>query len=251
MATYQEYYRRIANVLDDVRLDRDEEIAIFGAIIQRFLNREFGPVLDIGCGTGRYASHLQHLGYSVVGIDNARSQLFGRQERLLAVYGTAFALPFDRLSFSCCLMCLVLQQLNPANRIDAIREAGRVTRRGGFLTVKTCSHDDLRKRPFQELFPSALGINLRRYPDIPELVQQIDSAEAGFGNPIIIPTFSELTTTIEQFLFSVQTQCNTTLALLPKGEFQAGRNALRRSLANAETVRIPHYHTILVVPKTR
>src|SRR5579859_4859227 len=185
---YKDYYHQTAPLFDTIRLDKEVEIAGTANIVQSFVKKEKATILDIGCGTGRYSAHLQRLGYGVIGIDISPEQLQYAPSSLSLICGSATDLPFEDNSFACCLMVLVQQQLDSEQRSKAIYESHRVLQEDGILAIKTRSHEDIYKYPFKEVFPSAIPINLQRYPAVPLLTRELETA--GFKGINTIPTFS-------------------------------------------------------------
>ncbi len=113
---------------------------------QDFARREGGPVLELGCGTGRVTVPVARTGVSVVGIDRSEPMLAyarRRARRLTArsrpelVRGDIRALPFDDGYFSAVMAPYgILQSLTKARDLAAtLDDAARVLRPGGTLGV--------------------------------------------------------------------------------------------------------------------
>ena len=74
----QDSYDRLARFYDAENQDLTEDLALYSAL----LDEVGGPVLDVGCGTGRVALHLAAEGARVVGVDISGAMLRGAQARL-------------------------------------------------------------------------------------------------------------------------------------------------------------------------
>ena len=107
------------------------------------INRTFSPIagkrlLDVGCGPGRLAHQLVEMGADVTGLDPdpeivAAAARFATDARF--VEGSAENLPFDTESFDGVVFLNSLHHVPQPGMAAALREAGRVLRRGGHLVV--------------------------------------------------------------------------------------------------------------------
>ncbi len=114
-------------------------------------------LLDLGCGSGRNAVPLENAGYEVHGIDSAPESIrickhfVNAPER----FGDApiSALPYPEGFFDAMLDVGCLHMLlDRASRIEALMEAARVLKPGGFLcgrALTTRAPDWLAAQPFQ------------------------------------------------------------------------------------------------------
>ena len=203
-----------------------------------------GVILDVGCGTGRYAVPLVQNGYQVIGLDASFQQLQNAPPELRTVCSSCVQIPLASHSICCVYTVLMIHQLQPSERKQFFSECRRVLTNSGTLLIKTCSHNDLRKRPLSEYFPSSLGINMGRYPDIPEICLELKAA--GFTSPTVIPTHTQVALDSDDLLRSIEKKHNTTLSLIPQEEFAHGVEMLRKAVGEMGTFVLDHYHTILV-----
>jgi demethylmenaquinone methyltransferase/2-methoxy-6-polyprenyl-1,4-benzoquinol methylase len=110
-----------------------------------------GPVLDLGCGTGRLGERL--LGRStVVGVDVSRAMLLAARQRLDGrvglIQGSAFHLPFADATFGGAVSGFVLRNLDelPA----AFTELARVLKAGAGAALVDITEP--RSRPLRAAF---------------------------------------------------------------------------------------------------
>jgi SAM-dependent methyltransferase len=74
----QDWYAEMARFYDAENQDMTADLALYSAL----LDEVGGPVLDVGCGTGRVALHLAGEGARVVGLDASTEMLKRAQARL-------------------------------------------------------------------------------------------------------------------------------------------------------------------------
>jgi SAM-dependent methyltransferase len=117
---------------------------------QRLASKTAGPVLELGCGTGRVAIPVAKAGARVVGIDRSESMLGRARSRLRRskpagslrlVRGDVRQLPFPDASFSLVAAPYgILQSLLDDATLDATLEAAhRVLRPGGTFGIDLVS----------------------------------------------------------------------------------------------------------------
>ncbi len=95
-----------------------------------------GRVLDVGCGSGERMRRLEAAGWECIGIDASESAVnSGREKGLDVRLAEATALPFPDDSFDAVLMSHSIEHCQDPRR--AVREAARVLKPGGSLTITT------------------------------------------------------------------------------------------------------------------
>jgi SAM-dependent methyltransferase len=127
-----------------------ENVRTFGrrdiAFWRDLARRERGPVLELGCGTGRLLMPVARAGIAVTGIDRSaamltrarlRARRLSRSGRPSIVRGDIRALPFPRASFGLVMAPYgMLQSLLSDRDLDCtLAEAARVLRGGGLFGV--------------------------------------------------------------------------------------------------------------------
>lgn len=89
-----------------------------------------GLALDLGCGNGRNAQHMEKLGFAVRAFDK-HNDLYGEELDL-----GRHRLPVKARSADVVLSCYLLMFLDPDERRHLLDEITRVTRKGGLLVVE-------------------------------------------------------------------------------------------------------------------
>jgi ubiquinone/menaquinone biosynthesis C-methylase UbiE len=113
---------------------------------QDLARREGGPVLELGCGTGRLTMPVARTGAGIVGVDmsrpmlayaTARARRLPRARRPRLVLGDIRRLPFAARSFSVVMAPYgMLQSLTRERDLEAtLAEAARVLKRGATLGI--------------------------------------------------------------------------------------------------------------------
>lgn len=127
---------------EDLRLQRRHGIVEFETTmhhLRRFL-KEGDKVLDIGAGTGRYASALMAEGFQVKAVELVKRNIdvfLKREPSADVVQGDARNMPFlpDGYADVTLLLGPLYHLIGDDEKLKALREARRVTRPGGIILV--------------------------------------------------------------------------------------------------------------------
>jgi ubiquinone/menaquinone biosynthesis C-methylase UbiE len=124
------------------------------------------PVLDVGCGTGRWTEEAIAAGRHAVGLDPSPAMLARARARVPAaalVRGRAESLPFASGGFGAVLCVYVIHHLDePAHFVG---EAARVLGSGGTLSVAALApHDGQDAWYLYDYFDGMREADVARYP---------------------------------------------------------------------------------------
>jgi ubiquinone/menaquinone biosynthesis C-methylase UbiE len=124
------------------------------------------PVVDVGCGTGRWMSEAVAVGRHAVGLDPSAAMLAAARQRIPGaplVRGRAESLPFANGRFGAVLCVYVIHHLDdPAH---FVAEAARVLGRGGTLSVLALApHDGQDSWYLYDYFDGMREADCARYP---------------------------------------------------------------------------------------
>lgn len=155
---------------------------VLEALLERIGSYDAPGVLEVGCGTGNYLEAIQTIsGIDVHGIDPSSEMLARLRERLPEAKterASAEELPFPDKSLDFIYSVDVIHHV--VNRPSYFSEACRVLKPGGAICTVTDSADDIRQRvPLSSHFPETIAHELRRYPAI-ELLRD-EMTNAGFS----------------------------------------------------------------------
>jgi len=187
-------------------------------------------VLDIGCGTGRFASLLatEH-GSRAWGIDPSPEMLAVARRRAPRTVGfregRSEALPFKDGWFERATMWLVAHLVD---RPAAFAEARRVLERGGRFAVATFDPAHFDRFYLNRVFPSLEAIDRARFPRPGELTETLKAA--GFAEARLLPLRQRGRTEKSQALDRVRNRHISTLRLLSDEEFEEGLVRAEREL---------------------
>ena len=154
---------------------------VLSALLECVAGREAPIVLEVGCGTGNYLEAVGTItGADVHGIDPSSEMLERLRERLPEAKierASAEGLPFENDSFDLIYSVDVIHHV--LDRPAYFREARRVLKQGGTVCTVTDSAEDIHSRvPLSSHFPETIEQELRRYPSIDLLRDEM--ADAGF-----------------------------------------------------------------------
>jgi len=146
--------------------------AVLAAVTTGLRQAPGRALLDVGGGTGNYASALRSQGWAPTVLDSSREmRRVALKKGLPVVAGEATSLPFSDASFDAVTMISMLHQVEEWRR--ALAEARRVLKPSGCLAVATLTSDHVRKVAWAfDLFPSMRTLSLRHRPSIQELCDE-------------------------------------------------------------------------------
>lgn len=182
-------------------------------------------MLDVGCGTGRWAEALAERGGRVWGVDASPEMVEQARARgVNAKVAAAEALPFKDGWFERALAVLVVHVLD---RPRAFAEVRRVLAQDGRLAIGTfdqAQFDDYYLSPY---FPSLADLDRARFPTREALEEQLRAA--GF-EPRTIPLHHTAVRSRDWVLERIRGRFISTLLLLDEDELAAGLERAEREL---------------------
>jgi ubiquinone/menaquinone biosynthesis C-methylase UbiE len=108
--------------------------------LRDLLGEGTGPLIDVGCGTGPYATGLAGLGWDVTGVDVSEDMLRrARAKGVHAIQADAASLPFEDASFDAAVSIFTNTDLDDLGPV--VREIVRVLRPGTplvYVAVHPC-----------------------------------------------------------------------------------------------------------------
>lgn len=109
-----------------------------------FENEPRGKVLDIGCGDGDYAYHLQKIGFDVLAGDMDANRFKYKDKVKFEKCNVTEKLPFGDNSFDFIVLAEVIEHLK--NPYAVIKELNRILKQGGKLILSTPNILNLKSR---------------------------------------------------------------------------------------------------------
>lgn len=142
-----EYYNKFCEEKRLTRRHGNVEYITSMKYIHQYLNEyPEAKILDIGAGTGRYSVQLANEGYDVTAVELVKYNLGilkQKQSTVKAYQGTALNLKrFDADTFDISLLFGPMYHLyTMEDKVQALREAIRVTKPGGMIFVAYCMNE--------------------------------------------------------------------------------------------------------------
>jgi SAM-dependent methyltransferase len=203
-------------------------------------------VLDIGCGTGRFAAALSSRFQAKVFGADAEPEMVAvarrRGQGPAFKQGRAEHLPFKDGWFERATMVLVCHLVD---RPAAFAEARRVLGAEGRLALATFDPASFRTYYLGEYFPSIVEIDLARFPAAEELERQL--REAGFAGTAVEPFAKEASIDRETALAKIRGRHISTFDLIGEAEYRHGLVQAERELPET----IDYRYELLIVTADR
>ena len=185
-------------------------------------------VLDVGCGTGRFAAALAPQA-RVWGVDASPEMLAVARTRVPRgvglKLGRAEELPFKSGYFDRAVLNLVVHLVD---RPRAFRELRRVLAPGGLVAIASFDASYFGGYWLNAFFPSLAVIDRARFPAAEDLSAEL--TEAGFSPPRLLRLSGRGRHEREAALERVRGRHISTLDLLDEAEYAAGLERAEREL---------------------
>jgi len=167
-------------------------------IVERWIKKLKSPILDLGCGTGRYAVKLAKMGYETVALDVSRGMLdvaikkakrTGCEYRIHFIMGDSEMLPFRDNSLSSVVCTLTFDHFLHPRRVAY--EISRILRRNDPCIISTFNpytFNDFRMRyniPLDKVPFKTEEMPLTLVYEVPHSAEEIEVIFNNYGFKVI------------------------------------------------------------------
>jgi len=183
-------------------------------------------ILDIGCGTGRFAAPLAaHFSASVVGVDPSSKMLAQarRDPSVHFVQGQGEHLPLRDRAVDLVFTSMAYHHFTQPGAVAT--ECRRVLQPGGSVFVRTGVRERMASYPYAPFFPEAVPVGERRLPSASEICGVF--ASAGFRSAVVGEIVQQVAASWPDYATRLATCADSVLASLNQEQFQTGLRRLR------------------------
>lgn len=197
-------------------------------------------MLDVGCGTGKFARLLAERGLARVwGVDPSTEMLAEARKRIPSSVGLklgqAERLPFKDAAFDAAVLWTVVHLIE---RPHAFAELERVLVPGGRLAIVTFAPEHFTSYWQNAFFPSIAEIDLERHPSPDSLADELQAA--GFEAPRFVRLLQQAELSREVALERIRGRSISTFDLLDEDEIRVGTAKAERELPARVTFEVQY-----------
>jgi SAM-dependent methyltransferase len=183
-------------------------------------------ILDIGCGTGRFAGPLAAcFSAEVVGVDPSAKMLAqARHDPCVhLVQGHGEHIPLRDRTVDLVFTSMAYHHFKQPNVVAA--ECRRVLRPGGSLFVRTGVRERMASYPWAPFFPDAIPVGERRLPSVSDICAVFVSA--GFRSAFVGEMVQQAAASWPHYAARIAKGADSVLASLTQDQFHIGLRRLR------------------------
>lgn len=131
-------------------------------------------ILDVGCGTGRYAKRFEDLQANVVGIDFSKKMIYRAKTKTKTtsyIVADALHLPFKGNMFDVVLSALIINHIEDLGQL--LTEISRTCRKGGKLFISSVWREGMEEvEKFHEYFGRNFEFTVQEYLYPPNILHR-------------------------------------------------------------------------------
>ncbi len=184
-------------------------------------------ILDLACGTGRFAPSLaSHFNATVIGLDPSMKMLrvaAGNCGGVPLVAAVGETLPLQSSSVDLIFMSMVFHHFRDAGAVA--HECARILRPGGRVCLRTITADQISHYPYVPFFPATRTLLERRVPT--QAATRAVFEAAGLRTVASTVIVQEIACDYAAYADKLAAGADTTLNSLSRDEFDAGLSAMR------------------------
>jgi len=224
-------YNRISPIYDTSRVANAETIEKLIRVLHVDCD---SVILDMGCGTGNYTAALQQVTRGVIGIDVSSGMIEQARVKFPALHficGDVTRLPFGSQTFGAAFAVQVLHHVKEKKLF--ITEAYRVVRKGAWIAIHACSHQQMRAFWFYHYFSKGLEVDLARMPDSGDIASLL--RRAGFSDIGIEICYSDVVVaneTPQRYLDKNYRGSISTFAFLSEEDVELGCKKIQEDITS-------------------
>ncbi len=232
-------YEAIAARYDEARTQPLEALSEWRDALQCYFDTGGERVIDVGAGTGLWASALTTwFKAAVVGVEPSQSMRTEAQHKrnhadIAYVGGRAEQLPLKKTSCSCAWVSTVVHHISDLSA--AARELRRVLLPGSPVLIRNAFAGRTEGIPWLDYFPSAKPLAERRWGTVSDVTTAFETA--GFKLEALQRVAEVTDASLSAYADRIRVRTDSTLAALDDRDFARGLGALERAASSELT---PH-----------
>jgi len=218
-------YSRIAASYDKGRPLLEQNIDLWMGLISKYIKaREGSRVLDLGCGTGRFAIPMaSRMHYRVTGADSSREMLEQARDKDINRIvewdcQDAQDLTYQDEYFGVVFMSHLLHHVD--SPLKVIRECWRVLNASGVIIIRYGAIEQVRDDVEHTFFPETLAIDEARSPTIKTVEQWL--RDVGFTGITTEENWQQTYETGTAHLEAVKVKSTSVLTMIAPEAFEQG-----------------------------